>query len=179
MSSEPGTTIFKNLCRNRNLRALPWSGLLSMTRPLQRSSTVPLETRSCTARRHIRHKRRGVPLREGTAGVRPSDDDDEDGTRLLACTTCFYLSCFLLSRMPGFLLGCISVLIADIALFMRCLADIVSASSDSSDRITSISCTVGILQLTSCMVNSKSVRPEHCSSTHFALRSPSTPSRLV
>ena len=85
MSSEPGTTIFKNLCRNRNLRALPWSGLLSMTRPLQRSSTVPLETRSCTARRPIRHKRRGVPLREETAGVRPSDDDDEDGTRLLAC----------------------------------------------------------------------------------------------
>ena len=39
-----GTAIYKNLCRNKNLRALPWSGLLNMTRPLQRSSTVPLET---------------------------------------------------------------------------------------------------------------------------------------
>ena len=43
----------QNLCRNRNLRALPWSGLLNKTRPLQRSSTVPLGTRSCTARRPI------------------------------------------------------------------------------------------------------------------------------
>ena len=65
---------------NRNLRALPWSGLLNMTRPLQRSSTVPLETRNCTARRPSRHKRRGVPLREGTEGVRPSSNNSIDGS---------------------------------------------------------------------------------------------------
>ena len=80
VSRAHGTAIYKNLCRNRNLRALPWSGLLNMTRPLQRSSTVPLETRSCTARRPIHHKRRGVPLREGTAGVRPSSNNSIDGS---------------------------------------------------------------------------------------------------
>ena len=52
----------QNLCRSRNLRALPWSGLLNKTRPLQRTSSVPLETRSCTARRP-NHIRPGVPPR--------------------------------------------------------------------------------------------------------------------
>ena len=46
-----GQSSTQKIRRNRNLRALPWSGLLNKTRPLQRSSTVPLGTRSCTARR--------------------------------------------------------------------------------------------------------------------------------
>ena len=63
VSRAPRTIIYTKIRRNRNLRALPWSGLLNKTRPLQRSSTVPLGTRSCTARRPQRHVRPGVPLR--------------------------------------------------------------------------------------------------------------------
>ena len=37
--------------------------MLNITRPLQRTSSVPLETRSCTARRPNRHIRPGVPHR--------------------------------------------------------------------------------------------------------------------
>ena len=48
-------------------------------------------------------------------------------------------------KKPAFLQGYISVRTADVPLFMRCLmADIVSASVDSSDLITSVSCTFGL-----------------------------------
>ena len=42
-----------------------------MSRPLQRPSAVPLETRGWAARRPNRHVRRGVPLREGTWDKHP------------------------------------------------------------------------------------------------------------